>query len=258
MKRPLLQMFLVVACASIFGMAASIFAQDGATLKGKFVFDGDPPKPQPIDCTKEPACCQMKLFDQSLVVGKNKELANVVVWVRTKGLKVPAELAAAHKEPVLLDNKDCKFEPRIVGLVKGQTLKIGNSDPVSHNSNIAAQQFNPIVAIGNQVGFEPKSLTLIVPNEVTCNIHPWMKGWVVVRPDPFFAISAEDGTFEIKGLPAGRELEFQAWQEKSGFVTAVKLKGKAATWAKGRFTQKLKAGENDLGAIEVAGKNFNK
>jgi hypothetical protein len=99
-------------------------------------------------------------------------------------------------------------------------------------------------------------MTLIVPNQVTCNIHPWMTGWVIVRPDPFFAISAEDGTFEISGLPAGQELEFQAWQEKSGFVEAVKLNDKAAKWTKGRFTQKLKPGENDLGEIKVPAKEF--
>jgi hypothetical protein len=258
MKRSVMHLILFVACAMVFAMAATISAQDGATLKGKFVFDGDPPKPKELDCKKEPACCQMKLFDESLVVGKNKELANIVVWVRTKGLKVPAELAAAAKQPVLLDNKNCRFQPRVVGLVKGQKLKIGNADTVSHNSNVTGQGFNPIVPVGSAAEFEPKTLTLIVPNQVTCNIHPWMTGWVLVRPDPFFAISAADGTFEITGLPAGQELEFQAWQEKSGFVTNVNVNSKATTWAKGRFTQKLKEGVNDLGEIKVAAKNFDK
>jgi hypothetical protein len=85
-----------------------------------------------------------------------------------------------------------------------------------------------------------------------------MKGWVLVRPNPFFAISSEDGTFEIKGLPAGQDLEFQVWQEKAGFVTAVKLKDKATTWERGRFKQKLKAGDNDLGEVKLAERNFNK
>jgi len=257
MKRSVMQGILFLCCATVFGMAATIFAQDGATLKGKFIFDGDPPAPKAIDCKKEPACCQMKLFDESLVVGKNKELANVVVWVRSKGLKVPADLAAAHKQPVLLDNKGCRFQPRIVGLMKGQKLKIGNADPVGHNSNVTGQGFNPIIPVNSNAEFEPKLLTPIVPNQVTCNIHPWMTGWVFVRPDPFFAVSAADGTFEISGLPVGQELEFQAWQEKTGFVEAVKLNDKAAKWAKGRFTQKLKAGANDLGDIKVDAKEFN-
>jgi hypothetical protein len=143
-----------------------------------------------------------------------------------------------------------------VGLVKGQKLKIGNSDTVGHNSNVTGQGFNPIIPANNHAEFEPKTLSLIVPNQVTCNIHPWMVGWVFVRPDPFFAVSAADGTFEISGLPVGEELEFQAWQERAGFVANVNLDGKATTWTRGRFTQKLKAGVNDLGQIKVAAKNF--
>jgi hypothetical protein len=253
-----MQGILFVCCATVFGMAATIFAQEGATLKGKFVFDGDPPAPKELDCKKEPVCCQKKLLDESLVVSKNKELANVIVWVRTKGLKVPAELAAAHKEPAFMDNKDCRFQPRVVGVVLGQKLKIGNSDPVGHNSNVTLEGFNPIVPAGNSAEFAPKKLSLVAPTQVLCNIHPWMSGWVFVRPDPFFAVSTADGSFEISGLPAGQELEFQAWQEKSGYVTSVKLGDKATTWTRGRFTQKLKAGVNDLGEIKVAQKNFNK
>jgi hypothetical protein len=252
-----MQGILFLCLATVFGMAATIFAQDGATLKGKFIFDGDPPQPKELDCKKEPICCQMKMFDESLVVSKNKELANVIVWVRTKGLKVPAELAAAHKAPAFMDNKGCRFQPRVVGLVKGQKLKIGNSDPVGHNSNVTGQGFNPIIPANNNAEFEPKTISLVVPNQVTCNIHPWMTGWVFVRPDPFFAVSAADGTFEIGGLPVGEELEFQAWQERTGFVEAVKVQKKETKWEKGRFKQKLKAGANDLGDIQVSAKEFN-
>jgi plastocyanin len=264
MKRSICKLTSALVAVLFFGVGSSVFAQT-ATLKGKFVFDGEPPKRVELTCgpqgqiNKDVAtCCQVKHYDDSLVVNKEGEIANIVVYVRTRNLKAPKEILDAHKDPVVLDNKNCKFEPRVVGLMKGQKLVIGNSDNVGHNSNIAAQGFNPIVAAGLQVESEPKTVTLI-PNEVTCNIHPWMKGWVVVRPDPFFAISAEDGTFEIQGLPAGQELEFQVWQEKSGFVTDVKLGKKATTWQRGRFTQKLKSGvDNDLGEIQVAAKNFNK
>ena len=245
----------------LFGVGSAALAQN-ATLKGKFVYDGEPPKRVQLTCGQNGqinkdlgTCCQVEHFDDSLVVNKKGEIANVIVYVRTKVAKVPADILAAHKDPVLLDNKNCKFEPRVVGLMKGQKLVIGNSDNVGHNSNIAAQGFNPIVAAGLKVESEPKTITLI-PNEVTCNIHPWMKGWVLVRPDPYFAVSAEDGTFEITGLPAGQELEFQVWHERAGFVTDVKLKNKATNWQRGRFKQKLTADENDLGEIKIAGKNF--
>jgi hypothetical protein len=263
MIRSIFKTAAALVAVLLVGIGSAAFAQN-ATLKGKFVYDGEPPKRMPLTCgaagviNKDVGtCCQVEHFDDSLIVNKKGEIANVIVFVRTTGLKVPADLASDYKEPVLLDNKNCKFEPRVVGLMKGQKLIIGNSDNVGHNSNIAALSFNPIVAVGSKVEFEPKTIRPI-PNEVSCNIHPWMKGWVIVRPDPFFAVSADDGTFEIKGLPAGKDLEFQVWHEKPGFVTDVKLKNKATTWGRGRFTQKLKAGENDLGEIKVAAKIFNK
>jgi len=257
MNRQFLKSAKALLALMLFGVAY-VAAADTATLKGKFFYDGDPPQPKELDCKKEPVCCQKKMLDQSLVVGENKELANVFVYVRTKGLKVPEELAGAHQGPVLLDNKNCRFEPHAVGLVKGQKLVIGNSDGVGHNSNITVQGINPIVPAGQKIEFEPKILSTVGANEVTCNIHPWMKGWVLVRPDPFFAISAEDGTFEIKGLPAGKDLEFQVWHEKAGFVTTVKLDEKATKWDKGRFKKKLKDGDNDLGDVKVASKILNK
>ena len=83
-----------------------------------------------------------------------------------------------------------------------------------------------------------------------------MKGWVLVRPDPFFAVSNDDGTFKIEGLPVDQDLEFQVWHERAGFVTTVKLDDKATKWDKGRFKKKLKKGVNDLGTIPISAKNF--
>ncbi len=254
MNRSLFNLSTALVAVFLCGVSSATFAQT-TTLKGKFVFDGEPPKRVELTCgpagqiNKDvQTCCQVKHFDDSLVVNKEGEIANIIVWLRTSKVKVPEEIAAEHKEPVLLDNKNCKFEPRVVGLVRGQKLVVGNADNVGHNTNIAALQFNPIVPAGQKVESEAKIIPPL-PSQVSCNIHPWMTAWVLVRPDPFFAISSEDGTFEIKGLPAGKELEFQVWQEKSGYVTAVKLNNKATTWGRGRFTQKLKTGEHDRSDI---------
>lgn len=246
----------------VFAAAVSgVYAETWGTIKGKFIYDGEAPAPKMLKCSpdgvinKEPeVCCKVQHFDESLKVAKDGGVANVIIYLRTKNAKVNPERLKEFKEPVLLDNKNCKFEPHVVGLVKGQTLSIGNSDNVGHNSNVSGQGVNPIVPAGQKVDTVAKTLTLI-PNEVTCNIHPWMKGYVLVRPDPYFAISAEDGTFEIKDLPAG-DHEFQVWHERAGFVTAVKVKDKATKWTKGRFKEKVKEGETDLGEIKIDPKVF--
>ena len=115
---------------------------------------------------------------------------------------------------VILDNLNCHFVPHVIGVHVGQTLELKNSDPVAHNSNIQGNllKFNPLLPAHSSTDTAvsaPESLPVIV----TCNIHDWMKGWIVVRPDPYFAISDASGNFELKNLPAGGDLELQAWHE---------------------------------------------
>ena len=57
---------------------------------------------------------------------------------------------------------------------------------------------------------------------VDCNIHPFMKGHLLVQDHPYMAVSGEDGTFEIKNIPAGKH-EFQFWHEAAGYLKNLKL-----------------------------------
>ena len=90
------------------------------------------------------------------------------------------------------------------------------------------------------------------PQAATCSIHPWMKAYIIARDDPYFAVTGADGSFEIKNLPAGEDVEFQVWHE--GAPAGLEAK---AGWGKGRFKLKLPAdGEQDLGTIEVPATAF--
>jgi plastocyanin len=248
---------IVGACLT----AATASAAEWGNLKGRFIFDGKRPEPAKINPTKDvEVCSKHQLYDESLVVSEDGGIANIVVYLRTKNPEVHPDYAAKANEPVVLDNKGCRFEPHMVAVRTGQPLEIKNSDPVGHNTNATTRAnppFNVIIASG---GTDTKTLKSAenLPVEVACNIHPWMKGWLVVRPDPYFAVSAEDGTFEIKNLPAGKELEFQVWQEKSGYVQKAKIDGKPADWARGRFKMTIKPGDNDLGEIKLDAVQFAK
>ena len=50
------------------------------------------------------------------------------------------------------------------------------------------------------------------------SVHGWMHAKVFVMDNPFFAVSGEDGSFSIKGLPAGT-YTLEAWHEKLGTKT---------------------------------------
>lgn len=243
--------------ASILATSAAR-ADEWGTIKGKFVLKGDVPAAAELKADKDVEVCgKHKLLAEELVVGADKSIANVVVFVRDKGVKVNPELAAAAKsQKVELDNKDCRFQPHVVFVQAGQELVIKNSDSVGHNSNISTIKNpaqNMLVPAG---GSAPMKFALeeAIPAGVTCNIHPWMKAWVVVRGNPYAAVSKADGSFEIKGVPVG-EVELQLWHEKAGNLKdTATAKGKSD--AKGRLKVKVEAAGTDLGDIAIEPASF--
>ena len=241
---------------SVFGFANLSLAADWGTLKGQFIDTATVPAPKKLDITKDQdVCTKDNPVDESIVVGKNNGLANVVVMLKPKlGEKVTVSEDALKALPaeVTLDNHGCRFQPHVVGMTTGQKLILKNSDPVGHNSKLepfANAGSNPLIPAGQSV--EQKfNVTENLPVKVTCSIHPWMNGWVVVRDNPYFAVSDADGKFEIKDIPTG-EFDFVLWQEKGGYLKEIDLGGKKVTLDKGKLKQKIAAGANDLGEIKV-------
>jgi hypothetical protein len=225
-----------------------------ATLKGRFTFAGDPGQPKALVVDKDTEVCgkTSKLFDQSLRVDSStKGLADVVVFVR-KASRVK-EAATAEAQAALFDQKNCEFlSPVFVGRV-GRPIDIRNSDTVGHNTNIDGTSFNQLIPAGQGTAYTPDS-EMGAPKAVTCNIHPWMKAFMLVRKDCYAAVSAADGSFTIPDLPAGEPLEFQVWHARAtGSGGGVVVDRSDLKWnPKGRFTITLQADEaKDLGTIEV-------
>jgi plastocyanin len=242
--------FLVPAL--LLAAAVPTRGDDWGTLKGRFVLGGDIAVPAELTVDKDVEICgKHKLFAEELVVGDDKGVANVVVFVRDKKVKVKPELEAAAKEvkPVL-DNHNCRFEPHVLFVQAGQELVIKNSDSVGHNSNIATVKnapSNSLIPAGGEVTAK-FTTDEAVPAQVTCNIHPWMKGWIVVRKNPYATVSKTDGSFEIADLPA-EEVELQFWHEKAGYIGEMTIDNKKETVKRGRMKKVIKAGDNDLGEI---------
>jgi hypothetical protein len=121
-----------------------------------------------------------------------------------------------------------------------------NSDPVGHNTNIVGGT-NEIIEAGMTRDYTPQKESPL-PQQVTCNIHPWMIAWFLPRANPYIAVTAADGTFEIANLPAGEELEFQVWHENatgvSGTLDPSTPESRAMKWTRqGRFKLKLQPDE---------------
>ena len=243
---------VLLACAATFISSAS--AADWGTIKGRFIVKGSVPEPAKIKPDKDPAvCAKHPLVDESVVVGKGGELANVFVYSREKKLDVHPDFEASAKEPVELDNKLCRYSPHCTVVRTGQPLVLKNTDVIAHNVKgdpFKNGSFNFLIPPGEKVDKEFTAGETL-PATVGCSIHPWMTGYVLIREDPYMTVSAADGTFEIKNVPVG-EVEFQLWQEKAGYLDGAMIQGKAAK--KGRVKIKVTPGVIDLGDIVVDAK----
>lgn len=188
-----------------------------ASVSGVVKFEGVPPKPTKIDMSQDPACSSAEANMTQTVVADGGDLSNVFVYVKD-GLA--DRTFDPPKDPVTIDQHGCRYIPHVLGVMAGQPIKIVNSDNTTHNihpSPTINREWNESQA--------PKSAPLdkSFPREeimmqVKCNQHPWMKMFVNVSKNPFFAVTDKDGKFEIKGLPPG-EYTIAARQEKLGEQT---------------------------------------
>src|SRR5262249_36799045 len=185
MKR--FSLLAAVAMIAALTCGARARGEDWGNLTGRFVYDGKAPVAEGLNITKNQDVCgkQPTLVDESIVVGKDGGMANVVVWLRTKNVKAHPDYAKEAKNKVTIDNKHCRFDPHVVVCQTGQPLEIKNSDPgdVAHNTNcslVVNSPFNIQLPAGSAQDLSPLDKPETTPAGVTCNIHPWMKGWLVV------------------------------------------------------------------------------
>ncbi|MEM8865955.1 MAG: hypothetical protein AAGF31_10475 [Planctomycetota bacterium] len=248
----------IAAIVSCFVVASPAVA-DWGTLRGRFVVDGSLPKLAPIVPEKDAFCEHAQPVNESVVVGEAGGLANVVVYLRVRrgeSVAVHPDYATSAEEPLAITNRGCRFEPRITLLRTGQPLVVKNADPTAHNTKfdlIKNDAVNSVIP-ADQEFTTAFNAAESKPLPVSCNIHPFMRGYVLVRDDPYMAVTGEDGLFEIQNLPAG-EHQFQFWHE-SGYLKDVAFGPVSAeplaTDRRGRVRLTISAGgQLDLGTIRI-------
>ncbi len=198
---------------------AATISDDPATagsISGIVSFKGAPPKLKPLDMTQDSGCPSSPQPADAVVVNGGR-LANAFVYIK-EGL--PQGAFAVPAEPVVLDQKGCRYNPHILGIMAGQSLKILDSDAADHNIHDMPNN-NPPFNESQMPTSKPiiKSFAnpeMMIP--VQCNQHPWMRAYINVMSHPYFAVSAADGSFSIKNLPPG-EYTLAAVHEKFGEQT---------------------------------------
>ncbi len=128
----------------------------------------------------------------------------------------------APAKPVVMDQKNLKFMPHVLVVLKGTTVNFLNSDPVGHNVFWPSISGNKKLAhnLGTWPQGQQKSFTFdnLGVASLLCNVHPEMSGYVVVVATPYFAVTDKDGNFEIKDVPAGK-YTLTTWSEEGKPVT---------------------------------------
>ncbi|QOV91317.1 carboxypeptidase regulatory-like domain-containing protein [Humisphaera borealis] len=187
-----------------------VVAAGMAIVRGKVTFEGTPPAratlgDQICGVTKQP------IKDESVLVSATGAMENVVVYLED-GPNVESKT-----EPALLDQQYCRYVPHVVAVRTGHTLKVKSSDPTLHNAHSDKGTNKPFNLSFADAG-QTRDVTFAVPEvaiRVRCDVHQWMNAYVAVFDHPFFAVTGEDGQFELKGVPAGT-YTLVAWHERYG------------------------------------------
>jgi hypothetical protein len=199
--------------------ATGVDPAQAAVITGTVRFAGTAPAPAAIDMAEEQQCATKHSTPPTSqeVVVNNGMLRNVFVYVK-EGL--PQQSWPQSGDAPVLDQDGCVYIPHVMGVRTGQEFIIRNSDPVLHNVN-AAPAANRTFNVGQpREGMETRRAftqkEVMIP--VTCQVHGWMNMYIGVLDHPYFAVTGDDGTFRIEGLPPGT-YTVEAWHEKYGTQT---------------------------------------
>ncbi|UJS16124.1 MAG: carboxypeptidase regulatory-like domain-containing protein [Candidatus Jettenia sp.] len=230
---------LVVSHAAMAADKAPAYQEvevaDGGVIVGTVKFDGDIPAVKALKIDKDEQTCghDNKQSEELVINGESKGIKNVVVSL--------VDIAAGKKAEVttaVLDQKECLFIPHVLAVSIGSSVDLLNSDNVMHNLHswsIKNPGFNEGVSGGGKM---TKKFDIPEMVKITCDVHKWMSAFIVVKANPYFAVTDENGSFKIENVPAG-SYKIEAWQEKLGKKTSdVAVKSKEEAVVDFTFTKK--------------------
>jgi len=188
-----------------------LLAAQAGTLAGKVTLSGLAPKLANLPVTRDMKTCGNNKPDESLAVSDGGAVKNAVIWFTD--VPLPRDFKPAKEK---LDQQQCVFVPHVLAATIGTTVDVVNSDKALHNVRAQAGEvklMNYAMPIPGHV--VPTKLKKEGTFKVSCDVHPWMRAWLLVLPTAAFAITGEDGTYKIAGVPPGRH-KVRIWHERLG------------------------------------------
>lgn len=208
------KLIAVFFCTAIWLVIAAGTAW-GGSIGGTVRLTGAAPEPKKIQVTIDHYVCGKEIEAEDIALSPEKGIRNAVVSLQTPPPGAKWEPAV---RPVQIDQKQCVFLPRVVVVPVGGTVEFLNSDRLLHNvrsfskANPAFNKAHPRARTISVVFKEPEII------RVECDLHSWMRSWVVVADHPFYAVTDGQGEFSLDNVPAGK-YTLRVWQESLGTVT---------------------------------------
>ena len=207
--KPFFFVVFVAAWCLIAGLSAA------ETIQGTIRYVGAPIEKKKTAVTIDQYICGKEKEPEDLLLSSNNGIRNAVVSLQNvpPGAKRDWNFPAAK-----MDQKQCSFIPRVVIAPAGGTVEFLNSDRLLHNVRSVGKEnppFNRAQPHARSISFAFKQPELL---RVDCDLHSWMRGWVVVAEHPFYAVTNEQGEFTLENVPRGK-YTLQVWQESLGNVT---------------------------------------
>ena len=207
----------IAAMLFVFATTSSPVAGQGSggTIVGHVHYMGPTPVNPILRMGADPRCNKLYAGKRPtapiFVVGADGAMANVLATLEGSFPDTPVPTT-----PVVLDQKDCMYAPRVLGALIGQTLHVTNQDPTAHNIHSLSKSGNAFNATqlikGPPFEYKLKAGEIL---RITCDNHTWMTAYIAILDNPYFAVTAADGTFTIPNVPAGKQT-IRVWHEVMG------------------------------------------
>ena len=217
-RHPLTAVTMIALTAALSGMAQGQSSGAGGSISGAVKYDGKAPAAKKLLISKDVKVCDVhEKFSEDFIVSAAGGLQNVFVQV----LGAKGEVTIPKERPTLVQ-KGCQFSPHVQVIPAGSRMNIMNEDGIAHNLHTLSVEnpsFNRL-----QPGVKKRMITrkndLAIPEIIPlkCDLHGWMKAWIIVADHPYHAISDQEGSFQISGIPPGT-YTVQFWHETLGLLS---------------------------------------
>jgi len=193
-----------------------IDVKNGGVIRGTARLKGDIPKIERYEITKNSEACGTVRTSQRLQVAPNRGVKNAIVYLEsiTCGKKFSTDVK------IELRQENCEYIPHVTIVPLGEGIEIVNNDPILHNIHAYGVQpgtpsfFNIAQPIkGQRTMISHKQLKEPGLITVTCDAgHPWMSGYIMIAGNPYYALTDDNGKFELAEVPPG-SYKITMWHE---------------------------------------------